>query len=81
MANGTSDEPIGNLVVRALVTAIMAALAVAEAAHMSSAVWRGIRRSVSRWWEGVDEREEGQTFLAEMKWLGWLGTSRPPGAG
>jgi hypothetical protein len=81
MPNGNSNEPIRNLVVRSLVTAIMAALAVAEAARESSAMMRGVRRAMSRWWEGVDEGEEGRTFLAEMKWLGWLGSPRSPGSG
>ena len=84
MANGNSNEPISNLAVRSLVTGIMAALAVAEAARESQALLRGVRRAMSRWWEGVDEGEEGRTFLAEMKWLGWLqsvGSPRPPGSG
>ena len=81
MASGSSNEPISNLAVRSLVTGIMAALAVAEAARESSAMLRSVRRALSGWWEGVDEGEEGRTFLAEMKWLGWLGSPRPPGSG
>jgi hypothetical protein len=84
MANGNSSEPISSLAVRSLITGIMAALAVAEAARESQALMRGVRRAMSRWWEGVDEGEEGRTFLAEMKWFGWLqsvGSPRPPGSG
>jgi hypothetical protein len=81
MASGSSNEPISNLAVRSLVTALMAALAVAEAARESSALLRGVRRAVAGWWEGVDEGEEGRTFLAEMKWLSWLGSPRSPGSG
>jgi len=64
------SEPAHGTRGHAVVAIVMAVLATVEVLYECVAIWRRARRSVTRWWDGVEEHEQRAAIRAAMRWLG-----------